>query len=75
MKFLIAILATLVSVQPGFAEPPSIQMDLRKPGDAAVIQEEAGRTVILVTSRTGIGQLKLSSKEGRWPKDVTLRLR
>ena len=75
MKFPCVIFAVLALVQTGIAEPPSIQMDLQKPGDTAVVQEEAGRTVILVTSRTGIGQLKLTSKEGRWPKDVTLRLR
>lgn len=27
-----------------------------------------------MTSRTGIGQLTLSMKEGRWPKDICLRL-
>ena len=56
------------------AEPPTFEVQLQKPGDTAVIREEDGRTVIAVTSKTGIGQLTLTSKDGRWPKDVTLRL-
>ena len=56
------------------AEPPPLQFQLHKPGDTAVILQEAGRTVIVVTSKSGIGQITLTSKDGHWPKDVTLRL-
>ena len=56
------------------AEPPPLQFQLHKPGDTAVIQQEAGRAVVVVTSKSGIGQITLTSKDGHWPKDVTLRL-
>ena len=36
---------------------------------------EADRTVLVIASSTGIGGLTLASKDGRWPKDVTVRLR
>ena len=71
------LMAWMWSVMPtlALAEPPPIQCELKKPGDTAMLIEEAGRTVVLVTSHTGIGQMTLSLKQGRWPKDVTLRLR
>ena len=57
------------------AAPFELEVQLQKPGDVAVIKQEADRTIIDVTSRMGIGQMTLSSKDGHWPKDVTLRLR
>jgi hypothetical protein len=56
------------------AEPISLKVQLEFPADKATITEEEGRTVITVTSASGIGRMTLSAKE-RWPKDVTLRLR
>jgi len=55
-------------------ERPPLSVVLTKPGDVAAVTEEAGRTVIVVTSESGIGRMTISAR-GRWPKDVTLRLR
>jgi hypothetical protein len=74
-QLLNVVLLTLVCRIAAAAEPSSIEIQLQKPGDTAVIREDAGRTVIVVASETGIGQMTLTSKEGDWPKDVTLRLR
>lgn len=52
--------------------PLKVQFD--SPADTATISIEDGRTVITVTSATGIGRMTVSPKD-RWPKDVTLRLR
>jgi hypothetical protein len=56
------------------ADPAPLRLQLEFPADKATITEEEGRTVITVTSASGIGRMTLSAKE-RWPKDVTLRLR
>src|SRR5690349_10236581 len=70
----LAILLLLLGTSIGFSdEPPAIDVKLHKPGDTFTLQQESGRTVIVVTSQTGIGRMTLSSKD--WPKDVTIRLR
>ncbi|HEY4262073.1 MAG TPA: hypothetical protein VGM98_18025 [Schlesneria sp.] len=56
------------------ADPTLLKVQLESPADKATITEEEGRTVITVTSATGIGRMTLSTKD-RWPKDITLRLR
>jgi hypothetical protein len=56
-------------------EKPTIEVKLHKDKDTSIIQQEAGRTVIVVTTETGIGRMTLSAKEGIWPKEVTIRLR
>jgi hypothetical protein len=55
------------------SEDPAINVRLHKADDTSVIKQESGRTVIVVTTQTGIGRATLSAKE--WPADVTLRLR
>lgn len=55
-------------------DPPMLDIVLKRAGDSATVTEEAGRAVVTVTSETGIGQMTLSAR-GRWPGDVTLRLR
>lgn len=54
------------------SEEPAINVRLHKTDDTSVIKQESDRTVIVVTSQTGIGRATLSAKE--WPADVTLRL-
>lgn len=54
-------------------EPPGVSVRLHKDGDRYAIQQETGRTVIVVTTETGIGRMTVSSKN--WPKEVTIRLR
>lgn len=66
-------LIALGELQSAGAEPP-LKAQLEFPADKATITAEDGRTVITVTSASGIGRMTLSAKE-RWPKDVTLRLR
>lgn len=56
------------------ADPPGLEVVLKRPGDSATVTDEDGRTVLTVTSETGIGQMTLSPK-GRWPGNLTLRLR
>lgn len=56
------------------AEPPSLKAQLESPADKVVITEEEGRTIVTVTSASGIGRMTLSAKD-RWPKEITLRLR
>lgn len=56
------------------AEPSSLTVQLEFPADKAVVSEEEGRTIVTVTSATGIGRMTLSAKD-RWPKEITLRLR
>jgi hypothetical protein len=58
----------------GAADPTPLKLQLEFPADTATVTEEEGRTVISVTSASGIGRMTLSAKD-RWPKDVTLRLR
>lgn len=64
----------VISVSGRAADPTPLNVQLEFPADKATITDEEGRTVITVTSASGIGRMTLSAKE-RWPKDVTLRLR
>src|SRR5258708_35660842 len=66
---------TLLGAQSVFADQPPFELQLKRPGDSATIKAEADRVVVAVTSHSGIGRMTLTSKEGRWPKNVTLRLR
>jgi hypothetical protein len=57
------------------ADQPALDVQLQKPGDTAVVEQEEGSTVIAITSTIGIGRATVTSKDGKWPKNVTLRLR
>lgn len=70
----ISILAIQVYCRSMIADEPLFQVKLEKPGDSAVFLEESRRTVLLINTETGIGRITLSSP-GRWPRDITLRLK
>ncbi len=67
------ILATLVFTVADKDEA-KYQFALKKAEDAVEIRKEEKRTVIAVTSKSGIGEVKVTLTEGRWPRDVVLRL-
>ncbi len=71
---LLVIVLWVSICQSANGDPPMLDIVLKRAGDSATVTEEAGRVVVTVTSGTGIGQMTLAAK-GRWPKDVTLRLR
>ena len=56
------------------ADPAPLKVRLESPADAATISIEDGRTVMTITSATGIGRMTVSPTD-RWPKEITLRLR
>jgi hypothetical protein len=57
------------------AQPADLdfQVKVKKPADRVVAVKEKQRTVLLVTSPSGIGQATLTLKAGQWPDNVTLR--
>ncbi len=73
LVFLVIVLWASIH-QSANGDPPKLEIVLKRAGDTATVTEEAGRTVVTVTSETGIGQMTLSA-QGRWPNDVTLRMR
>lgn len=56
------------------ADPLPLKVRLESPADSAAVTIEDGRTVVTVTSATGIGRMTISPTD-RWPKKITLRLR
>ena len=42
--------------------------------DSAEVRKEKNRTVLVVTSKSGIGSAIVTLTEGQWPRDVVLRL-
>lgn len=50
------------------------QFALKKPKDAVAERKEEKRTVFVVTSKSGIGGVTVTLADGRWPRDVVLRL-
>jgi hypothetical protein len=50
------------------------QATLKKPGDSIEFRKEVKRTLFVITSKMGIGEGVVTLTEGRWPRDVVLRL-
>lgn len=65
----------MAGMSSGSSDGPAFISKLDRLNDTLTTVVDADRTVLVITSETGIGGLALSSKDGRWPKDVTLRLR
>lgn len=65
----------IISPSPGSSDVPTFISKLDRPNDKLTAIVEVDRTVLVITSETGIGGLTLTAKEGLWPEDVTLRLR
>jgi hypothetical protein len=56
------------------AAPPSIEFELTRPADKAVIVPGEKRVTISITSATGIGGTKLRPSKAGWPMNVRLDL-
>lgn len=74
-QILAPIILVLIHDLAACADLPEIQVDVNQTGDAAVVREEEGRALILVSTRTGIGRLTMTAKNSKWPRQITLRLR
>jgi hypothetical protein len=61
--------------QPGreAKEPTYRVVDVRKAADSVVARAEKDRTVVVVTSESGIGGATILPAGGEWPENVTLR--
>ena len=71
--FLIAsIVAALAAPQQTTA--PSLDVVPRKPADRATVAESGGKTVVTVTSASGIGGMTLNRKGDKWPTALVLHL-
>jgi hypothetical protein len=57
------------------AAEPTYKVQLQKAGDRAVVVAEEKRTVIDLTSESGIGSATIERTEGPWPQAVTVRFR
>ena len=56
-------------------DEPKYQFALRKAQDAIEVKKDEKRTLFIITSQTGIGDGSVTLTEGRWPRDIVLRLR
>ena len=65
----------MAGMSSGSSDGPAFLSKLDRPNDTLTAVVGADRTVLVITSETGIGGLTLSSKTSQWPKEVTLRLR
>src|SRR5438067_2455769 len=55
-------------------DEPKYQFTLKKPQDSIEARKDEKRTVFVVTSQSGIGEGTIALTEGRWPRDIVLRL-
>ena len=63
----------LAIVPTAFAAEPDLKVELRKAEDKFVGNAEAKRTLYVITSPSGIGQVKVTRVSGIWPRNVALR--
>jgi hypothetical protein len=54
-------------------DEPKYHFTLKKADDTVEVRKEEKRTVFVVTSKSGIGDMKALLTEGSWPRDVVLR--
>jgi multidrug efflux system membrane fusion protein len=52
---------------------PTFEFKPSKPGDSVAVRTEGKRTVLVISSKTGIGGLTIRLKGGEWPREVSLR--
>jgi hypothetical protein len=55
-------------------DEPKYAFALKKPQDSMEIRKDDKRTVLVITSQSGIGEGGVLLTEGRWPRDIVLRL-
>lgn len=58
---------------PKDAVEPAFKFELRKSDDSAVVEKQKDRTVIVITSPSGIGEGIIALTNGKWPEKLTLR--
>jgi multidrug efflux pump subunit AcrA (membrane-fusion protein) len=64
--------ANLADKKPKEVEP-TFGFQFRKVGDAIDVVKEPKRTLLVVTSESGIGDATILLKAGQWPENVTIR--
>ena len=68
------LVAALIVGQPDReAKEPTYKVKVHKAADSVVAQKEKDRTVLVVTSESGIGGADILLASGEWPENVTLR--
>src|SRR5438105_561888 len=53
---------------------PIFQFQFRKPTDTIAVRKDKGRTLLTVTSKSGIGNAAVTLKAGQWPSQVVVYL-
>ena len=80
---LILFLAALVAVghiaqaaaqAPKASEPAALEIKCRKNDDAIKVSRDGGKTLLSVTSKSGIGGASVERKAEHWPQELVLRL-
>jgi hypothetical protein len=52
---------------------PAFDFKFRKPADSIAVVKQAKRTLLVVTSASGIGDATITLKAGQWPDDIAVR--
>jgi hypothetical protein len=68
------LVAALIAVAPDRADKePTYKVEVNKVADSVVAEMEKDRTILVVTSESGIGGATVLLAGGKWPANVTLR--
>ncbi len=68
------LMLALLTLGAADTDEPKLKFQPRKPEDSAEVRKEKDRTVFVVTSKSGIGGVLIELDQGKWPRDVTLRM-
>lgn len=75
--FILALLVASIGLITGtHANPPAApayEFKLQKPDDSLAVKTDDKRTLLVVTSASGIGNATITLTAGQWPKHIALR--
>lgn len=67
------LIAAALMVCAADKDEAKVRFMLKKTEDSAEVRKEEKRTVLVMTSKSGIGEAAVTLAEGQWPRDVVLR--
>ena len=70
---MLLVAALIAGGQEGAAKEPTYQAQTHKAEDSVVARNEKNRTVLVITSQSGIGGADIVLASGAWPEKVTFR--
>src|SRR5262245_50586752 len=78
VPFLLAVVAAWTAVchiGAGGTKAPGFNISTRKTDDRVDVMGDSDKTILVITSPSGISRATIERKEERWPRSVTLHLK